>query len=73
MTAFANAKDSDEVRQYLIADYDEEIDSHCKEKNYTIISRPAYVDPSMVCHHFKWVSNRPRPAIWNISKPYPKK
>ena len=73
MAEFANAKDGDEVRKYLIADSIEEIDFHCKEKNYTIISRPEYVDPSMVCHHFTWVGKRPRPAIWNISKPYPKK
>ena len=72
MTAYANAKDKENSRIYLIADTQEEIDGYCLERDFEIISRPKYVEPGMVCHHFEWVGDRPRPAIWNISRPYPK-
>ena len=72
MTAYANAKDKENSRIYLIADTEEEIDGYCLERDFEIISRPKYVAPGMVCHHFEWVGGRPRPAIWSISRPYPK-
>jgi len=72
MTAYANAKDKENARKYLIADTHEEIDGYCSEREYEVISRPNYVEPGMVCHHFEWVGKRPRPAIYNISRPYPK-
>ena len=72
MTAYADAKDKDNIRIYLIADTEDEIDSFCLDRDYEIISRPKYVEPGMVCHHFEWVGSGPRPAIWEISRPYTK-
>ena len=67
MTEFAKAIDKAKVRHYLVADTKEEIDSYCEEKKLEIVTRPKYVDPTMVCHHFIWVGNRPRPAQWKIA------
>jgi hypothetical protein len=72
MTAFANAKDKENSRIYLIADTEDQIESHCLEREYEIISKPKYVEPGMVCHHFEWVGDGPRPPIWTISRPYSK-
>ena len=72
MTVYANAKDRANARFYLIADTDIEITDYCLERGYEIINRPNYVEPGMVCHHFEWVGVRARPAIWEISRPYPK-
>ena len=72
MTVYANAKGAENTRIYLIADTESEIDNYCIERDYEIISRPKYVEPGMVCHHFEWVGIRRRPAIWEISRPYPK-
>jgi hypothetical protein len=72
MTAYANAKDQDNGRKYLVADSSEEISKYCIENNLEIISEPHYVEPGMVCHHFDWVGNRRRPAIFKISRPYSK-
>jgi hypothetical protein len=73
MTAYANAKDKDNSRIYLVADTTNEIDEYCAERDYEILSRPKYVEPGMVCHHFEWVGTRSRPPIWTISRPYSKK
>ena len=70
MTTYANAKDKDNLRIYLVADTVNEIDEYCAERDYEILSRPKYVEPGMVCHHFEWVGNRSRPPIWTISRPY---
>jgi hypothetical protein len=72
MTAYANAKDKDNARFYFIADSEDEISKHCSERDYEILSRPKYVEPGMVCHHFVWVGDSPRPPIWMISRPYSK-
>jgi hypothetical protein len=66
MTEFAKGIDKTKVRHYLLADTKEEIDSYCEEKKIEIVTRPKYVDPTMVCHHFIWVGKRPRPAQWKI-------
>ena len=70
MFYYAVAVDSENVRNYLVANSDQEIDSHCTENSFKILGRPKYVEPGMVCHHFEWVGDRPRPAIWKISRPY---
>jgi len=67
MTEFAKAIDKTKVRHYLVADTPEEIDAYCEEKNLEILTRPKYVDPITVCHHFIWVGKRPRPAQWKIA------
>ena len=67
MTEFAKGIDKTKVRHYLVADTKEEIDSYCEEKKIEIVTRPKYVDPTMVCHHFIWVGKRPRPAQWKIA------
>ena len=72
MEVFANAKDKENKRFYLVADMVEEIDSYCEERGLEIINRPEYVEPGMVSHHFDWVGKRNRPAIFKISTTYTK-
>lgn len=69
MTKFANTLDKTGEKVYLVADTSEEIDNHCKDLELTIISRPNYVDPVMVCNYFEWVGEGSRPAQWQIAKP----
>ena len=70
MFYYAVAVDAENVRNYLVADSDQEIDSHCTENNYKILGRPKYVEPGMVAHNFIWVGEGKRPALLDISKPH---
>ena len=70
MFYYAVAVDSENVRNYLVANSDHEIDSHWSENNYKILGRPKYVEPGMVAHNFIWVGEGKRPALLDISKPY---
>ena len=70
MFCYAVAVDSENVRNYLVAKSDQEIDSHCTENSFKILGRPKYVEPGMVAHNFIWVGEGKRPALLDISKPY---
>ena len=70
MFYYAVAVDTENVRNYLGANSDQEIDSHWTEYNYKILGRPKYVEPGMVAHNFIWVGKGKRPALLDISKPH---
>jgi hypothetical protein len=70
MFYYAVAVDSENVRNYLVAHSEQEIDSHCVENNYSILAKPKYVEPGMVAHNFIWVGEGKRPALLAISKPH---
>ena len=48
----------------------EEIETYCQGNDLEILSRPKYVEPAMVAHHFIWVGKEKRPPIIEISTPY---
>ncbi len=70
MFYYAVAVDSENVRNYLVAYSQQDIDSHCIENNYEVLARPKYVEPGMVAHNFIWVGEGKRPALLDISKPH---
>ena len=70
MFYYAVAVDTENVRNYLVANSTQDIDAHCIQNNYKIIGRPKYVEPGMVAHNFIWVGKGKRPALLDISKPH---
>ncbi len=66
---YAVAKDIDSKREYLVAEFAEDIEKYCGlEKE--IISWAINPTPIMVAHHFKWVGKGKRPAQLVISRPF---
>tara|TARA_B100000700_G_scaffold206335_1_gene226844 strand:+ start:577 stop:795 length:219 start_codon:yes stop_codon:yes gene_type:complete len=70
MFYYAVAVDSENVRNYLVANSEQEIDTHCVKNNYKVLAKPKYVEPGMVAHNFIWVGVGKRPALLDISKPH---
>ena len=45
-------KDKDYEKVYLVSYHEKEIDAYCKENDLEVLSKPKYVEPAMVSHHF---------------------
>ncbi len=55
MFSYCVSRDKENEKIYLVSSSQEDIDSHCKENDLEVLSRPDYVEPAMVAHHFIWV------------------
>ena len=55
MFSYCVTKDQDNEKVYLVSYLEEEIDAYCRENDLEILSKPKYVEPAMVSHHFLWV------------------
>ena len=55
MFSYCVTKDNDNEKVYLVSYLEEEIDAYCKENDLQVLSKPKYVEPAMVSHHFLWV------------------
>ena len=69
---FAKAKDKFCKYHYLSADSEEAIENYCEggilSDSLAIDCWINYVDPIMVCFHFKWVGKRNNPFV--VAKPF---
>ena len=70
MFSYCVAKDKENEKIYLVSSSLEDINTYCQGNDLEILSRPKYVEPAMVAHHFIWVSKEKRPPIIEISTPY---
>ena len=55
MFSYCVTKDQNNEKVYLVSYLEEEIDAYCRENDLEILSKPKYVEPAMVSHHFLWV------------------
>ena len=67
MFSYCVAKDKENEKIYLVSFSLEEIETYCQGNDLEILSRPKYVEPAMVAHHFIWVGKEKRPPIIEIS------
>ena len=77
---YASSKDINNVREYLVALTEKEIEDYCtgKHKRQPDLFHPEkeivawYNNPTpiMVAHHFTWVGKGKRPPMLNISRPF---
>ena len=68
MFSYCVTKDNEKV--YLVSYLEEENDSYCKENDLQVLSKPKYVEPALVSHHFLWVGKDKNPPILDILRLY---
>ena len=74
MFVFANAKDDENKRHYLVASTEQEILNYCwkpdPRDDLEIVGWPKNPPPFTVIHHYEWVGKGRRPAQLQESKPF---
>jgi|TARA_B100000686_G_C16375580_1_gene754774 hypothetical protein len=74
MFVFANAKDDENKRHYLVANTEQEILNYCwkpdPRDDLEIVGWPKNPPPFTVIHHYEWIGKGKRPAQLQESKPF---